>query len=303
MANESLSVPVRPYLLILAASITICIVFLALKYRGNSTEEISDPYGSNVHEALTPAGQEAIPPDNSDAPNSRPVVETSNDDEREDFRAMINNAIASIPIENDPFGKYQSNISAAQNGDADSQYRVSRALQQCSITPRDEQLDEILAGDRFDGDAKNMLLQQNQTCSKLFELVGSDEMAAGSNGWLHMAAEQGHPLAQLRVFLSTGFDPLVDKNQLFVDSFKRKSNDIYGMMLIYHSIHKDADETEMYAWNALACQVNPACPTAEVIDAIFDGKPQYYSETVARRVAEIRQSIEHENWDAIIPKY
>jgi hypothetical protein len=293
----------RTYIVAGILSTLILVGYLILNTDSWSDSSESESYNSNDVEIQPPPLETNSQVTETVSAADLEFHETPVEAESANHRKKVGDALARITFVNAPFSRYQANISEARNSKAGPQYEVSRALQRCSITPRDEKLEEMLSSERFHDDVKARLVEENEQCSRLFRLIGAEEMSVGSSGWLQSAASQGHPLARLRVSLSTEFDPLVDKQQLFVEAFKLKSNDIYGMISLYHSMHGNEDETERSAWNALACKTNPSCPMDEVVSAIFEGRLEGYSSAVSNRIVEIQMAIEGEDWKAVVPLY
>jgi hypothetical protein len=295
----------------LIMSIILIVAAIGLFYLFLSNQSADEPTYENEKSGTITVGDSKLDRD-EDAPQQPQVDVGSTEsgaspetplDRRNDMKELANAALYPHIRTPAPSARYTSNIEKALLGDANAQYEVSQALSRCSGVPREDRIQEIRKNRSHNDPAIGAIELHFSECSELHRLVDIREARNGKTEWLAEAALQGHSLALIRSRMFSGLDSMDDRQRIFSEGFELNNPDIFWLMTMYHSAYNPADELEASAWNFFVCSEDAICSTDEYIDNVVDGGYEYESTAIVSRIVEIREALDTEDWDAVVPSF
>lgn len=206
-------------------------------------------------------------------------------------------------LSENPFTTYQKNLEAAMNGDADAQYNIYSVFSQCETALRSKDIDEFATTDSFPDDVIEDMRKLQKTCDEMHAEIGTEEIKNGRKAWFESAAEQRQPLALIQASIREGFDPSINKSEIFESAFETNHPDIYRLVMFYHSVHNTDAPLEGRAWNLITCSQNPRCDVNNAVDSLMALGHLHETTQVLDRVIEIDAALQTKSWDKVVPDF
>lgn len=296
-----------------AVSLAISVIMLALFISVIDDSEVSNNASpTDIPLAKNNAAKKPIT--DVEAHKTRPelVIEDSLDKETTPAKRAdqkLDNSVTTTPL--DVYNEY---IEAAEDGFAEAQFIVSRALNQCGFliarfNSEDQEALRKIIGD----EALKSILSKHKKCRPLGELVGTANINALEKEWLQKAAEQGYALAKINNLIHLRIAHLTDEtnafpaqsdmvavlHQAFADS---KGNNLleveaYWAALVFSSeYYNEARYFERDAWYLIWCKKSNSCDYPDTLNWSSDRYRDHDVEALIERGEEIERAIDEEDW-------
>ena len=211
------------------------------------------------------------------------------------------NASPSTIYPNDPLEHYRAHIEDAIDGDADAQYEVVRALEECrsarSIS-REDLLGELLLKTSVTQELRELVLSKHDICSSLVTEVG--DVRAQITAWVGRAYESGHPVIETRAAIDAWAQARGDEYLVQANNFReslgaslatRQPESLLQVSIYLVNVFSHDFIEEREAWGYLVCKSNPTCSTVEHKKDLYDRVAQQYADSSIKLAAEYEDAL------------
>ncbi|PIE39962.1 MAG: hypothetical protein CSA51_03245 [Gammaproteobacteria bacterium] len=222
-----------------------------------------------------------------DIAESRAVAQDEapyNDDYSDIYQEIGPKGVASIYPEL-PHELYSENLERAKQGDPVSQYRVSKALKECTGVPDYEYIDELKNQGELiiDQELDDKLYRDAAFCEAMFAIVPREKIKEEYTKWFNKALLNGDKMA-LAQHWSENMESF-DKERaraILLDALYYGDNRIYAFISYYYAYYFAGDIVDEKAWEMVHCAAIQICDEKRLLEMYEHSFHLYeYEEIVA----------------------
>lgn len=200
----------------------------------------------------------------------------------------------------DPYKMYEANIDAAKNGNPRAQYKVARALHECTGIPNPVALTQGLQTGSISPQMATDLDWEIQSCAPLLEQVPTEELSARYRDWMAAASESGDALAQSwQLIFGGGLSTASESKEILLRALKENDPAVFTAVASYVSNQFPDSIAQEEAWMLLGCRQQEACNDSAYERFLHGEYQEYQVQEILRFAGEIRTALDENAWDSL----